>query len=235
MNLFELKHRNALSVYQSILDGIDTLSGISKATGISLLTVSELANDMVRRELLDISKPKQDKVGRRVHRFKPSHKYFSIFIDKQAQYFSTIGISTNGIAVERFDYPLNYEKRTCQDVLTNHVLKRVKSSPSYKYCMAIYLLGAENDNFVLDDDIILINKEDLIAKSLADKNKAILLDFNGKCILSLYSNIHYTSADKETICKVLSFDSIYTFRGDLYYDSFEALTRIAKMNIESII
>ncbi len=235
MNLFELKHMNALSVYQSILAGIDTLSGISKETGISLLTVSELANNMVKRELLDISKPKRDKVGRRVHRFKPSHKYFTIFIDKQNQYFSTIGISTNGTAVERFDYPLNYEKRTCQDVLTNYVIKRVKSSPSYKYCMAIYLLGAENDNFVLDDDIILINKEDLIAKSLVDKNKTILFDFNDRCMMSLYSNIHYTSADKETLCKVFKFDAIYTFRGDLYYEAFEALTRIAKINIESII
>ncbi|MBE6673743.1 MAG: hypothetical protein E7596_01395 [Ruminococcaceae bacterium] len=235
MNLFELRHRNALSVYQSILDGIDTLSGISKETGISLLTVSELANDMVRRELLDISKPKRDKVGRRVHKFKPSHKYYTIFIDKQSQYFSTIGISTSGIAVERFDYPLNYEKRTCQDVLTNYVIKRVKSSPNFKYCMAIYLLGAENDNFVIDDDIIMINKEDLIAKSFADKNKTILFDFNDKYIMSLYSNIHYTTADKETICKVFNFDSIYTFRGNLYYESFDALTRIAKMNIEIII
>lgn len=235
MDLFDLKHNNAVLIYKSILNGKNTLSDIAKDTGISLLTVSELANDMVKREILDISKPRRDGVGRRKHVFRPSHKYFSYFIDRQQKYFSTIGISTDGLAVERFDYPLNYEKKTMQEVLDKNVLRRIRTSPSYKYCMAIYLIGDENDNFVVDSDVIKTTKEELIALSLADKDKLSLFEFNGKCMMSLYYHLHKSDTDTASLCKIIPFDNVYTFEGNLYYDAFESLKRIAITNIENII
>lgn len=235
MNLAELRRKNAVSVYRCILSSITTISAISKETGISQLTVCELANELVKREILDISKPRRNIKGRRIHYFSPSHKYFCIFIDVQKTYFSTIGISTSGEAVERFDYPLDYENRTKQEVLDKYVMPRIRTSLSYKYCTAIYMLGDENNTLSVDSDVIKSTKENLIAYSLADKNKMKLFDFNGKYITSLYSHLHYPTVSKDLLLKTIPFDEICSFQGDLYFDTFNALQLLAKEKLEELI
>lgn len=235
MNLFELKRKNSLSIYRSILEGSNTISRISKVTGISQLTVCELSNELVARGILDISKPKQASKGRRTHVFAPSNKYFSIFIDVQKSYYSVIGISTSGIAVERFDYPINYEKRSKQEVFDKYVINRIRNSESFKYCMAIYLLDNSENELFVDSEIIKTSKEELIATSLSNPKKTILFEFNGKYIISLYSHLQFPSVDKELLCKAIHFDEIYYFEGDLYFEAFDSLKRIAMNNLESLI
>ena len=235
INLFDLRRENSLRIYRSIHRGKDALYSIAKETGISLLTVCELANILVAREILEIEKPKQNRVGRPRHKFTPSHKYYCIFIDKQKEFFSTIGISTNGSAIERFDYPLNFEKRSCQEVI-EIVLNRVYENPHYKYCMAIYLLGDDNEELNVPDNVIRTTKEHLIATSLADESKIRLFEFDGeKCILSLYSHLQYPKVSKDEICKIIKIDELYTFSGNLFFESFEALQKIAIINLENII
>lgn len=235
MQLYEMRHNNAVEVYRAVLNGDNTHSKISKSIGISRLTVCEITNEFVKRDILDIAKPKQDKRGRRTHIFKPSHKYYSIFIDKQERYFSTIGISTNGEATIRFDYPVNYEKRTSDQVLNELVIPRVKNHPSFKYCMAIYLLGNDLDELTVSEDVIKISKEDMIAQALADENKIRVFDFNGKYIVSLYSHIYYPTVSLEALCNALPVDEVLTYRGDLYYECFDALTFVTKNNLEDMI
>ena len=53
--------------------------------------------------------------------------------------------------------------------------------------------------------------------------------------MSLYSHIHIPDVDIDTLCKAIKFDEVYTLRGDLYYETFEALKRIARLNIEKVI
>lgn len=235
MNLAELKRKNSITIYQSILDNINTIYAISRTTGISNLTICELANEMVKRELLDISKPRRNVRGRRIHYFSPSHKYFSIFIDIQKDYFSTIGISTSGDVIERFDYPINYEGRDSQEVLTDFVIEHIRNSANYKYCTSIYLIGDKNNIYTVDEDIIKTTKEELIAYSLADKNKIKLFDFNGKYIMSLYSHLHVPTCSKEQLLKAIPFDEICSFQGDLYFEAFDALQMISKENLIKII
>ncbi len=235
MNLTELKRKNSVSIYRCILDGIKTTIPISKVTGMSQLTVCELANEMVSRELLDMTKPRRNIKGRRIHYFQPSHKYFSVFIDIQKDFICTIGISTSGSVAERFDFPKNYEGNTVQQVLTEHVIKKLRNSSNFKYCMATYLLGDDNDEYVVDEDIIKITKENLIVAAFEDKNKAKLFEFNGKCIVSLYSHTYTPNADKSILMNAIGFDESCTYNGDLYFDSFDALQRIAMKNLENII
>ena len=128
MNLTELKRKNSVTIYRCILDGINTTIPISKITGMSQLTVCELANELVKRELLDMTKPRRNVKGRRIHNFQPSHKYFSVFIDIQKDFISTIGISTSGNVVERFDYPICYEDKSTQRILTECIVNRLKKS-----------------------------------------------------------------------------------------------------------
>lgn len=235
MNLAQLKRKNSVSIYQCILSNITTISAISKETGISQLTVCELANEMVKREILDISKPRRNIKGRRIHYFSPSHKYFSIFIDVQKNFFTTIGITTSGEAIERFDYPLNYENKSCQEVLDEYVMPHIRNSSNYKYCTSIFMLGDTNNALTVDSDVIKSTKEDLIAYSLADKHKIKLFDFNGRYIMSLYSHIHYPKVPKELLLKAIPFDEIISFQGDLYFDAFDALQLVSKEKLEEII
>jgi len=235
MNLTELKRKNSVSIYRCILDGINTAIPISKITGMSQLTVCELANEMVKRELLDVTMPRRNVKGRRIHNFQPSHKYFSAFIDIQKDFICTIGISTSGSVAERFDYPINFENHTIQEILNKYVIKRLKSSKSFKYCLGIYLLGDDKNEYIVDDDIIKSTKENLIVSAFSDTNKAKLFEFNGKCIVSLYSHIYTPRVDKASLMKAIPFDEICTYNGDLYFDSFDALQRIAMINLENMI
>ncbi len=235
MNLAQLRRENAISVYQAILNDINTISMISKATGISRLTVCEVANQLASRELIEITKPRRNMRGRRVHHYVPSNKYFSIFIDIQKQYFSAIGISTSGDVVERFDYPIRYEERDSQEVLNLFVMRKIRNSPNYKYCTSIFLLGDKNHTFTVDDDVIKTTKEELIANSLADKHKVKLFDFEGKYIMSLYSHLHFPDLPKEQLLKAITFDEICTFTGNFYFDAFEALKLIAREKLLEII
>ena len=235
MNLFELRKQNSLARYDAILSGVNSAVGLAKATNLSVMTIGAICRHMAKKEIIEMSSVKRDSIGRRPYRYKSSHKYYSYFIDRQSKFFSTIAISSDGISVDRFDYPINYQGKTPQDVLVENVISRIKSNPNHKYCMAIYLINGKDDCFVLDNDIINVNKEEIIAESLAVKNKTSLFDFNGKLIMSLYSRIHIPDVDIDTLCKAIKFDEVYTLRGDLYYETFEALKRIARLNIEKVI
>ena len=235
MNLFELRKQNSLAIYDAILSGINSATGISKATGLTVMAIWSICRKMAEKEIIEMTSPKRDSVGRRPYKYKSSHKYYSYFIDRQSKFFSTIAISSDGISVDRFDYPINYQGKTAQVVLVENVLHRIRSNPNHKYCMAIYLINGENDGFVLDDDITMVNKEEIIAESLAFKDKTTLFDFNGKLVMSLYSHIHIPNVDIDTLCKAIKFDEVYTLRGDLYYETFESLKRIARLNIEKVI
>ena len=235
MDLKELKRNNCITIYKEIVKGASTASSISKCTGISKMTVCELLNEMVNKELLNMTVPKCNVRGRRTHHYQPSNKYFSIFIDIKIEYISTIGISTSGSVVERFDYSSNYKDCDTKFVLTNYVIKRLKNSPNYKYCTAIYILGNDVEKFDVDDSLIKTTKEDLIVSANADKSKAILFEINDKYIVSLFSHTYATSVDKNTLLKAIPFDEIRTFTGDLYFDSFDSLQKIAMQNIEKLI
>lgn len=235
MTLAELKRKNAVSIYRSILDGYNTIISISKVTGISQLTICELANEMVKKELLDMTIPKREAKGRRAHCFLPSHRYFTAFIDVQKDYICTIGISTSGSVVERFDFPINYEGKSTNDVIKEFVISKLKNSPNFKYCLAIYLLTDDTVSYDIDASVTKITKEELIASAFSDRNKAILFDFSGKYIVSLYSHNYSPTADKNTLISAIPFDEICTYEGDLYFDSFDALQKIAMKNLENII
>lgn len=235
MKISELRYQNTILIYRTILSGIDNAKGIAEATGLSMMTVSKITHSLVDREILELHKPKRNVTGRRIHRFKPSHKYFCYFIDMQKDYFSTIGISTNGTAVERFDYPINYEDRGSQAVFDDLVLKRIKSKDSYKYCTCIFLLGNEASKLKCDDTIIRITKEELIAESLSDVDKTIFFDFNGKYAISLYSHIIFPNLNKKEIFKITDFDDEYNFTGELYFESFNALEIKSTKKLEEFI
>ncbi len=233
MRLSELKHYNYLKVYNSIVQGNDTHLKILKNTGISRYTISEITNNLVERGILEVSVPKRDEVGRRVNKYKASNNYFCVFIDKQEKFFSTIGITTSGSANIRFDYRVDHNGLSSQEVFDEYVMKQITGDDIFKYCMAIYLING--DDIKVNNEVIKAKKEDLIIESLIAPEKMILFEFNGKCIMSLYGHIHYTDDDRYTLCNHLNFDEIITLQGDLYYESFNALQVIAMKNIENII
>ena len=235
MNLTELKRKNSVSIYQCILNGANSIIPISETTGLSRLAVSDLANELVERGILDMTKPRRNVKGRRIHYFQPSNKYFTAFIDVQSEYICTIGISTAGKVTVRFDIAKNYERQSTQQVLTDFVIKRLKESPNYKYCLAVYLIGNEIDELTVDESIIKTTKEDLIVSAFSDKNKAMLFEFNGKLVVSLYSHTYVPTLDKRTLMKAIPFDEICSYDGNLYFESYDALQRIAMINLEKFI
>ena len=233
MKLSELKHHNYLKVYNSIVRGNDTHFKILKDTGISRYTISEITNNLVERNILEVTIPKRDEVGRRINKYKASNNYFCVFIDKQEKFFSTIGITTSGSANIRFDYRVDHNGLSAQEVFDKFVMNQIKKDEIFKYCMAIYLING--DDLKTNNEVIKTTKESLIIESLTNTDKMILFEFNGRCVMSLYGRIHHTDTDKYTLSNDLEFDEIITLQGDLYYESFNALQIIATKNIEKII
>ena len=234
MNLLELKHYNTVNIYNEILSGKNTINSIAKQLKISNLSVCKLANNLAKKKIIEISAPPRDKVGRRCHIYTPSHKYYSIFIDKQQDAFCVIGISTNGKSVLRFDFDINYEGKTAQDVFDNYVLDEIKSNPNFKFCLAIYLSGINIDEILTDDTVIKASKEEIIVHSLMDKNKIMLFEFDNKLILSIYSHIHYPQADKKSLYDAMPIHELISFTGGLYFETFDALNRITSKKLIEI-
>lgn len=235
MNLSELKRSNCVSIYRCILQGINTIIPIAKEVGICQLATCELLNEMVSREILDMTKPRRNVKGRRIHHFHPSNKFFSVFIEIQQEYISTIGISTSGHVTERFDLPKNYEGHTVQEVINDYVLKNLKKRPNFKYCLAIYLLGDDKNELTVESEIIKTTKEIMIVSAFSEANKAMLFDINGKLVVSIYSHTYIPTVDKNALMSAIPFDEVCTYEGDLYFDCFDALQRIAMKNLENLI
>lgn len=236
MNLLELKRSNSIKIYRAILNGINTLDGLTAATGISKITVSALTRDMCRKNILLIKRPKLDRVGKPQNIYIAAKGYFCYFIDKNPDHFSVIAIDTTGEAIDRFDFKLSYESRTVNSILNDCIVKTIKRRTNYEHCMGIYLLGNDIDKLEPSVPMYKTTKEELIALSLANEDKASLFEFNNeKIIISLYSHLHYPTIDKNTLCKAIDFDEIYSFSGKLYYESFDSLQRIAIKCLENLI
>lgn len=235
MNLTELKRKNSVSIYRCILDGINSTIPIAKTIGLSQLTVCELANEMVAREILDITKPKRNVKGRRIHYFQPSHKFYTAIIDVQKNFICTIGITPSGNVTERFDYPVNYLDKTVQQILSDHVIKKLKNCQSFKYCTSVYVLCDSNDSYDVGEDITVTTKERLIVDAIAHKDKAMLFEFNGKCLVSLYSHVYQPKVSKDELIKAIPFDEFRCYDGDLFEIFIDSIQRIATKRLEDVI
>ena len=235
MTLHDLKRMNSVSIYRAILNGKTSIAAISARTGICNLTVGELANELVARNILEMTKPRRNIRGKRIHYFNASNKHFCVLIDMQSTYFVTIGITTNGSVVERFDYSLNYEGYSKQEVFDKFIISRLKQSENYKFCLGIYLIGDINNEINVDNDIIKTTKEVLLVNSMADETKLTLFEINGKCIMSLYSHIHFPTVGKKALVEAISFDEICTLQGDLNLETLNALERITQLKMLSFI
>lgn len=233
MKLSELKRLNYLSVYNSIANGNDTHSKILKNTGISRFTISEITNSLVKRNILEVTIQKSDKAGRRTNKYRASNKYYCLFIEKQDSFFSTIGITTDGTSNIRFDYNINHNGLTPQEVFDSFVMNEIKNLENFKYCIAIYLING--DEIETTSNVIKASKEDIIIQSLINPDKMILFEINNKCYMALYGHIHISNDNKITLCNHIKFDEIISIQGNLYFESFNALQVIAKKNIEYII
>lgn len=235
MNLLDLKKHNSIAIYNCIRNGINTLSSITEATGISKITVSTLTIEMQRREIILVNRPKVDRHGRRTNVYEASRNYFCYFIEKLEDHFSVIAIDTSGYSIDRFDYKLNFGRRSENSILNDCILRIISRRPNYQYCMAIYLLGDDIEKLEPTLDVIKISKEHLIAMSLANQDTTSLFEFDNQIIISLYSHLQFPSVDKGTLCKIIKFDEIYSFVGKLYFECFDSLQRIAIKNLEKII
>ncbi len=235
MDLIMLKQHNMINIYKEIIKGNNTISSIAKELNISNLSVSNLTSEMAKMEILKIISPKRDRVGRRSYVFSPTNRYYSVFIDKQAAFFRIIGIATSGRVTERFDIALNHNNNSVQEVFDNYVIKRLKTSPTYKFCMSIYLSGIDIDEIIVDDTVRKATREELIAESFIDNNKIMLFNFNTKYILSIYSHIYTPTVDIDTLSQSIPIHDYLSFQGDLYNETFDALQRLTSNNIEKII
>ena len=235
MNSLDLRRHNSSVIFQEILSGNNTVSGISRSTGISVLTVSNLIDDMVKRELLELYKLKEDNVGRRKNRYRPSDKHFVIFIEKCENYFSVFGISANNKMLFEFNYPIDNENYSYQDALTDLIENNIKRISCYNYCLKIFVSCDNIDEFHPIDDVVFTNINHLIATAYSDNNRSQLFEINDICILSLYSHIHTTSESAENVIKLLSFDDIYTFQGNLHFEKLNSLKIIVQRLIKKLI
>lgn len=226
----DMKRENMLKIYLAIINGNDTLYSISKTTGISQLTVSNLANELIKREILLVDRPKQSRVGRPTHKYFPSHFYYTVYIEKLDSAFSVFAVSTIGKMVDRFIYTTNKGKLTEQEVL-NSVLERIQGSEGYRYCNGIFLLGAKENEYIIPDGIAIMSKEEFIARALADEKKICLFSFNNKPVLSIYSNIQIPNATVEEVNRIIKADDFFMFEGTLQVECYDSLKLMAIKNL----
>ena len=122
-----------------------------------------------------------------------------------------------------------------QDVLRDFVIPKLKNNPNYERCLGIFLITNGTDVLPREENITITTKEDLIVTAFSDKNKTILFEINGKLFVSLYAHIYVPTVDKQSLMNAIPFDEIYTYNGELYFEVYDALQRIAMNYLEKYI
>jgi len=235
--LYDIRRRNLLKIFKSILNGNDTVKTIHSDTGIGQLTVWECTKTLTEMRLIDVTRPKQETRGRRTMHFSVSGKFYAVYFIEHNENFSCLALNSKDKVVARFEHVKRRDFTTLKDSVKAFCGKIRKIPDFYRYCVGVYGTCSEKVATLMPKSFNLVSKEDLIIEGFSSEDKISLIKINDKITVSYNGRLYNPpdDVDVENIKKVAPIDEYCEYEGELFYGIYDALIRIISKNMLKLI
>ncbi len=229
----EMRNQNAINIFNSVKIGKTSVEEIMNDTGLSHVTVKDIGNLLCENKILISYKQLHEGKGRPTYNYKINKELYSVYMLEDKYSYIFIAMNYCGNVILRHDYC----KRTSLTFEEN--LKRALNSillrPDYISCINFFAECTDKTASLLPNEIIRINKEEFITKTVSHKNKTVIIEFSDRCYLSLYGHIHNTNAKIKGIERVIKCDEIISYKKDCIKGIFDALENATLSKMEELI
>lgn len=231
--MIDLKRKNMLRIFDSIVEGKRTLSDISEHTNISKITVCELTKALVDNGIIVKSTSKENRVGRRTNEYMLNRLHNCLYIEQAKRFFSCISIGTDGKVVQRIDYGIFFDI-PIERTITELMEKIHKSKEFNLYCLAIYVCCEDNVKQYFPKNVIFTNQQSFILEGFSDSNKVLLFNFGNEKVISAYGRLHYPNQEftMKQLKTVLKVDKSHNFEKGIYYGIFQSIKLHTLMHLK---
>jgi hypothetical protein len=229
----EMRNKNAIEVFHSVLKGNHSVEDIINDTHLCHVTVKNVGSLMSENRIFNAYKQLCEGKGRPSYNYKINPELYSVYMGEDKYSYVFIGINSYNDVVLRHDYI----KRASLSFKENlrRAIKSIMGRPDYLCCINFFADCTDETAALLPKNIIRTDIEGLITNFVFPKDKTVLIEFKDKCYLSLYGHIHSTEAKIQDIEKVLHCDKTISYKNDIIYGIFDALKSATLIMMEEII
>ncbi len=230
----DIRNQNIALVFEAMLKGNDTIKKIVNQTGLATQTVWNILDEYSKKGIIEIKKPAQNSVGRRVHHFYVSNLVHTMYFEECPRSYSCIAINIEGNVIHRFDHAKRKDLSLEEDLKI--LYKKLRSYKLYKnYCVDIIGACSDKVSSLLPTSIYKTTREKLIFNVLSENDKIILFCLDGRLVTSSFSHLiyHDDGVKAVDIERVLPIDKKYFF-DDIYDGIFLALQKHSLEKISKI-
>lgn len=236
MEFNDLRKQNALAIFNSIVNGNNTLNAIAQDAGISKMTACEITQLLIKKNIIKFETMPQGKAGRRPNVYSIVDNYHCMYFEETEKSYCCISIDINGNVIDRFDHVFRKElskKENVKILFQKFRQKRIFG----KYYIDVFADCNDETARYLPKNVIRTNKEEIILSNLSEPDKIILFKLGKKLVISAYSHIHYLQkgVGEKLTNKVLNIDKTYTFCKELYDGLFLAMEKHSLHKISQLI
>lgn len=217
----DMRNKNAVAILECVKEKGLSIEDIKSETGLSHVTVRKIGNMLSDMKYLKTYNIIGDKLGRRSQYFILSNRPFSVYMFEDKYSYMVIGINSFGNVIIRHDY-IKKMRYTYEENFWEAV-KSITTRPEYIYCLNIFANCYDSSISLFPEYITAVRLKKFIAEYLCPTDRAVIIEFNKECYLSLYGHINKTSATPEEIQKIFPCDYTVSFTGDPVFGMFDAL------------
>lgn len=228
-----MRNSNALRIFNSVKNGNTSVEEIMEDTGLSHVTVKDIGKLLTENRIFKAYTQLNDKRGRPSYNFKISENPYSVYMEEDKYSYILIAINAYSQVIFRHDY-IKRLKFTFGENLAR-AINTVVSRPDYLNCFNFFGNCDEASSTLFPDFITKINLKEFIVKSVAPKDKTVIVEFDDKCYLSLYGHMHKTEAKIKGIERVIKCDTLISYKKDIIEGIFDSLRGATLLKMEEII
>jgi len=217
----EMRNQNAIKILDAVRYKGLTIEEIMAKTDLSHVTVRKIGNLLCDKKYLQTYTLISSKVGRRNQYFIISERLFSVYMYEDKYSYMVIGIDTNGHVAIRHDY-IKRSRYTYEENFYN-AIRSITSRPEYIYCLNIFANCFDASIPLYPDFVTGVRLKKFVTEHLADKNRAVIIDFDTERYISLYGHINKTSASVSEIQNIFPCDHVISYIEDPVDGMFDAL------------
>ena len=232
----EMLKINSINVFNEILNGVDTVSKISKSLNISHTTVEKACEILTKLKVIKSHSENNNSRGRPLVKYSIADNHYSVYIEESEHRFSCIFIDATSYAIDRFDKRKFISYVSLEEVV-GRVSRAITMRDDYKrFCRNVFVYcGDESAQYFPGEFTRIETREEFIAQYLKTDNEIVLFEFPTRCILSVYGKIICTNAKRKGIEHVFTPDRILKIKEPFYEEIFESLKFATLDKIKTIL
>lgn len=217
----DMRNQNAFKILEAVKYKGLTVEEIADKADLSKVTVRKIGNMLCDMKYLKTYTIISDKLGRRNQYFILSDRLFSVYMYEDKYSYMVIGIDAYGHVAIRHDY-IKRTRYTYEENFYN-AIKSITSRPEYIYCLNIFANCFDASIPLFPDFVTGVRLKRFITEYLADKDRAVIIDFDKERYISLYGHINKTLASVEEIQNIFPCDYVISYVEDPVEGMFDAL------------